>query len=151
MIRLASNEDRSVIREMAAKLATSSVVTEEGFNSSFEKILRLPHMCLLVAETEGGIIGYALGSYYPCFYASSNVAWTAELFVESDRRKEGVGRLLMEGIENWAIQNNCSLNTLATRRAGQFYEALTYDETAGYYKKSLEVEQGGAAKTDPQA
>jgi GNAT superfamily N-acetyltransferase len=129
MIRPATNEDRSVIFEMAAKLATSSVVTEEGFNSSFQQIIQLPHMCLLVAEEAERIVGYALASYYPCFYASSNVAWTAELFVEADRRKKGVGRLLMEGIECWGRQNNCTLNTLATRRAGSFYEALTYNDS----------------------
>ncbi len=137
MIRSATNEDRSVIFDMAAKLATSSVVTEDDFNSSFQQIMQLPHMCLLVAEDAGIIIGYVLGSYYPCFYASSNVSWTAELFVESDRRKEGFGRLLMDGIESWARQNNCTLNTLATRRAGSFYHALAYDETAGYYKKPI--------------
>jgi GNAT superfamily N-acetyltransferase len=139
MIRPATNEDRSVIFEMAAKLATSSIITEDGFNSSFQEIIQLPHMCLLVAEEAGRIVGYALASYYPCFYASSNVAWTAELFVETDRRKKGVGRLLMEGIECWAGQNNCTLNTLATRRAGSFYKALTYDETADYYKKSIKL------------
>ena len=137
MIRIATNEDRSAIFEMAGKLATSSAVTEDGFNASFHEIMKLPHMCILVAEEAGTVIGYVLGSYLPCFYASSNVSWTAELFVESDRRKEGVGRMLMEGIENWAKRNDCTLNTLATRRAGSFYTALTYDETAGYYKKRL--------------
>ena len=122
---------------MAAQLVTSSVVTEEGFNSSFQQILELPHMCLLVAEDGGEVIGYVLGSYAPCFYASSNVSWTAELFVDAERRKQGVGKLLMKGIEDWARENNCSLNTLATRRAGPFYENISYEQTAGYYKKAL--------------
>lgn len=137
MIRPATVEDRSAIFSMAAQLVASSVVTENGFNSSFEQILQLPHMRLLVAEDQGVVIGYVLGSYYPCFYASSNVSWTAELFVNSDRRKEGFGRLLMDGAEGWAAENGCTLNTLATRRAGPFYQALSYEETAGYFKKPI--------------
>ncbi|MGJ8634131.1 MAG: GNAT family N-acetyltransferase [Luteolibacter sp.] len=137
MIRSATEHDRSAIFEMAAKLATSSVITKDTFDASFSEIMKLPHMCLLVAEEAGGLLGYVLGSYSPCFYASSNVSWTAELFVESGRRKEGVGRLLMEGVENWARNKNCTWSTLATRRAAPFYRALAYDETAGYYKKSI--------------
>lgn len=138
MIRQATQEDQSAIFELAKKLATSAVVTQSGFDTSFASILALPHMVLLVAENEGELIGYALGSYYPCFYASGNVSWTAEVFVEEEWRRQGIGRLLMDGVEEWSTLNNCKLNTLATRRASHFYGALCYEETAGYFKKKIE-------------
>ncbi|MEM7011892.1 MAG: GNAT family N-acetyltransferase [Verrucomicrobiota bacterium] len=144
MIRAATIDDRGAIFPMAAELAANGPVTEEGFKSSFNKILTQPHMGLLVAEDHGVLLGYVLASFYPCFYASSNVAWTAELFVDSAHRRKGVGRALMDSIEKWAMENDCTLNTLATRRAGEFYSAISYDESAGYYKRKLTGEQDGA-------
>ncbi len=138
MIREAKQHDQSAIFELAKKLASSATVTKSGFDTSFESILALPHMILLVAEEQGLVIGYALGSYHPCFYASGNVSWTAEIFVESDWRNQGIGRLLMNEVEGWSKLKACKLNTLATRRAGPFYEALNYEKTAGYFKKRIE-------------
>ncbi|MEM9282175.1 MAG: GNAT family N-acetyltransferase [Verrucomicrobiota bacterium] len=141
MIRPATIDDRGAIYAMADELAANGPITKEGFKSSFDQILKLPHMGLLVAEYDGILLGYVLASYYPCFYAVSNVAWTAELFVDSAHRRKGIGRALMGGIEKWAIENECTLNTLATRRAGSFYSAISYDESAGYYKRKLAGEQ----------
>lgn len=144
MIRHAHVDDYGAIFAMAEELAANGPITKEGFRSSFEQILKLPHMGLLVAEDDGILLGYVLASCYPCFYASSNVAWTAELFVDSTHRRKGVGQALMVGIEKWAIEHGCTLNTLATRRAADFYSAISYDESAGYFKRNLTGEQDGA-------
>ncbi|MGJ8655693.1 MAG: hypothetical protein ACSHX6_04510 [Akkermansiaceae bacterium] len=54
--------------------------------------------------------------------------------MEVDWVGEG-GRFLMEGVEEWARKNGCAFNTVATRRAGAFYEAINYDGSAGDKKK----------------
>ena len=138
MIRLATQDDRESVYALASKLATSFVVTEEGFAQSFIKILDLPHMHLAVAEVNSSIVGYVLGSHHPCFYASGNVAWTEEIFVDSKHRGSGLGRELMANFENWAKDEDCKIVALATRRAEAFYKALDYEESASYFKKQLQ-------------
>jgi len=147
MIRLATQQDSKSVFALASQLATSFVVTESGFSLSFSRALKLPHMHLAVAEVDSDIVGYVLGGYYPCFYASGNVAWTEEIFVESEHRNSGLGRNLMEEFENWAKENNCRISALATRRAASFYQALSYEESASYFKKQLR-EQNAAEQPD---
>ena len=137
MIRLATQHDLQAIYALAGKLATSFVVTEYGFANSFKKVIELPHMNLVVAEVDSAIIGYVLGSYHPCFYASGNVAWIEEIFVEPEHRGSGLGRDLMTNFEEWAEDQNCRLVALATRRAADFYQAINYDETAVCFRKQL--------------
>jgi GNAT superfamily N-acetyltransferase len=52
-------------------------------------------------------------------------------------RKRGVGRLLMEAFEAWAVSRACTQVSLATRNAAPFYERLGYATNAGYFKKYL--------------
>jgi GNAT superfamily N-acetyltransferase len=137
MIRCATDKDEAAVFCLAGKLATSFDVTESGFASSFQSILQADHMLLIVADTGDGIIGYALASCHPCFYASGNVAWTDEIFVEPDNRQEGIGRKLMLAVEEWAEEHGCKVSALATRRAAPFYEALDYEASATYFKKTI--------------
>ena len=137
MIRVAIKQDIDAVFTLASKLVTSSVVEENGFSKSFNRVLELPHMHLAVVEVGSTIVGYVLGNYHPCFHASGNVAWVEEIFVESKFRGSGFGRGLMTHFENWAEGQDCQAVALATRRAAEFYQALYYQESASYFKKQL--------------
>ncbi len=52
-------------------------------------------------------------------------------------RGRGIGRILMDAFERWAATEGCALVALATRRAGPFYRALGYEESATYFRKVL--------------
>ena len=138
-VRLATSEDKEAIFLLARDMATSSSVSPDGFGSAFESILSAPNVCLAVTQQGDQVIGYLLGSYRPCFYASGNVGWVEEIVVEQKFRRRGVGRLLMEHFEVWATDSDCRLVALATRRASEFYLALDYKESATYFKKQLTV------------
>ncbi len=144
-IRPATIDDRDALFPLARDMATSFVVTSDGFASSFASIISSHTMCLGLAIHLETIAGYVLGSFHPCFYASGNVAWVEEIMVKEESRKRGVGRLLMFYFEDWAAGADCRLVSLATRRAADFYLALGYKESATYFKKELEAEQDGAA------
>jgi hypothetical protein len=43
----------------------------------------------------------------------------------------------MSAFESWARAHGCALVALSTRRAGPFYRALGYEESAVYFRKVL--------------
>jgi hypothetical protein len=43
----------------------------------------------------------------------------------------------MESFEAWAHSRGARFVALATRRAGAFYSALGYEESAAYFRKTL--------------
>ena len=71
------------------------------------------------------------------FYANGRVAWVEEIMVDADYRKMEIGRSLMQSFEGWATDRDAKLVALATRRAGKFYKALGYEESATYWRKLL--------------
>jgi GNAT superfamily N-acetyltransferase len=56
--------------------------------------------------------------------------------VDELHRGLGIGRALMSKAEEWATSMGGVYISLASRRAGAFYLALGYGESATYYKKA---------------
>ena len=48
-------------------------------------------MCVLVAESGGGVIGYLAGFDHPAFRANGRVAWVDELGVAEAHQRSGQG------------------------------------------------------------
>ncbi len=136
-IRNATISDSEQLLSLAKKLATSFEVEESGFQSVFTEMLELNHVAVAVAEEDNQLIGYVLGGYRPCFYASGNVAFVEEILVHEDFRTQSIGRRLMAHVEDWAQTKGCRLVSLATRRAAPFYLAIGYKDSATYFKKDL--------------
>jgi len=91
-----------------------------------------------VAETaDQGIVGYVLGNTHLAFFANGPVAWVEELMVAESARRLGIGHQLMGRAEEWARSVGAAYLALATRRAGEFYRAIGYDDSAVFYKKTL--------------
>lgn len=53
-------------------------------------------------------------------------------------RRQGVGQALMTEAESWARKQGAAYISLASRRAGEFYRALAYEDAATFFKKSLD-------------
>jgi GNAT superfamily N-acetyltransferase len=118
-------------------LSTSFVVEEAAFRALFEETLARPDMCVLVAESGGGVIGYLAGFDHPAFRANGRVAWVDELGVAEAHQRSGAGRALMLAFEGWAHGRKNAHVALATQRAGPFYEAIGYEVSAAYCRKLL--------------
>ena len=136
-IRPAQDTDAAGVLALARPFATSFVVDEHAFRCSFSEILASPQAYLAVAETTQQLVGYVLGFAHPTFFANGRVAWVEELMVSEPFRRQGIGQLLMQEFEAWAVARGCKLVGLATRRAAAFYQALGYEESATYFRKLL--------------
>jgi len=148
-IRSALPEDSSSVFSLAKAMATSFEVVKGPFDQSFFEILKNPSAICIVAEIEKQIVGYLIGFDHRAFYANGRVSWVEEIFVQQDRRQEGIGIMLIDRFEEWSIKRESKLVGLATRRASNFYEAIGYEESATFYRKLLNHKSVQIIATSP--
>ena len=134
-IRRARPADAAALFPLAVELATSFVPERAAFTRAFRDATARRDACVLVAERDGRIVGYLLGFEHPAFFANGRVAWIEEVAVAAGLRRGGIGRALVTAFERWARSRRARLVALATRRAGAFYRALGYEESATYFRK----------------
>jgi GNAT superfamily N-acetyltransferase len=138
LVRAARHDDNERVWPLARAFATSFKLERAAFDATWAQLIGAPRTLLLVAETTGhGIVGYLLGNRHLTFLANGPVAWVEELMVDENNRRSGLGRRLMEHAEQWARSTGAAYLALASRRAGPFYLAVGYEDSAVYYKKAL--------------
>jgi GNAT superfamily N-acetyltransferase len=137
IIRPARESDAGDLFPLIVEFATSFVPQRDLFEPTLRRVLADQHGCLLVAELDRRVIAYLLGFEHPSFFANGPVSWVEEVAVASPLRGNGIGRALMTRFEQWAASRGSRLVALATRRAGRFYTALGYEESASYFRKIL--------------
>ena len=136
-IREAVGDDVEAVWPLARDLATSYEVDHDTYATIFAGLVGEPTVVLLVAADAGVVVGYLLGQRHVTFHAGGPVLWVEELMVAGERRGTGVGRALMAAAEDHVRTSGAAYVALATRRAGDFYAALGYRESAAYVKKAL--------------
>jgi GNAT superfamily N-acetyltransferase len=136
-IRRARPDDLEEVFELTLGLATTFRPEIDAFRKSFDHLVAQDDTLLLVVEESGRLLGYLLGFDHYALTANGRVAWIEEVMVQKDRRREGLGRQLMQQFEEWATSRGSKLVALATRRASAFYLSLGYEESAGYFRKLL--------------
>ncbi|WP_344507092.1 GNAT family N-acetyltransferase [Dactylosporangium maewongense] len=136
-VRHATSSDAAAVAELASQLAQSFQFSRMRFDANYAALLNTDDACLLLAVDGDTALGYLVGFDHITFYANGPVATVAEILVRAECRGRGIGRTLMGAFERWAVSRNCSLVTLATRRAALFYVALGYEESAAYLRKVL--------------
>ncbi|MEI5909294.1 GNAT family N-acetyltransferase [Bacillus spongiae] len=135
--RRAEFDDMDQLFPLAESLATSFQLNRTDFSSVFLELLKDPNADILLAEIDSKLIGYVLAFHHATFYANGEVTWVEEVFVSAEYRGDGVGKRLMDKVEELSLKRGSKLVALATRRAHQFYSAIGYEESATYYKKTL--------------
>jgi GNAT superfamily N-acetyltransferase len=138
LIRPARIDDNEHVWPLARDFATSFRPQRAAFDATWAQLVSAPHTLLLVAEIpERGIVGYLLGNSHLTFLGNGPVAWVEEVMVDGQTRHSGIGRRLMEHAEKWAQSIGAAYLALASRRAGPFYLALDYEDSAVFYKKTF--------------
>jgi GNAT superfamily N-acetyltransferase len=136
-VRPARPADLDQVWPLARDFATSYRPVRESYEQTFARVLESPHALFLVAADGASIRGYLLAHAHDTFLANGPVAWVEELMVDAPSRGQGIGRALMNDAERWAASAGAAYVSLASRRAGLFYLALGYDESATFYKKAV--------------
>ena len=137
VISKATADDADALFGLVKDFAMSFKAERGPFDVSLRQFLGDENAWVHVAEADGEIIGYCLGFDHYAFYANGRVSWVEEIMVREDKRKEGIGRDLMDAFEEWARSRGSRLVGLATRRAAPFYQALGYEDSAVFFRKLL--------------
>lgn len=108
-----------------------------GYECSEELVLnRLKNLdagreAVLVAEIEGSVAGFVHAEKYELLYSEPMINILG-LAVSSERRRQGIGKALISGAENWGKElgiNTVRLNSGHSRKdAHEFYRAMGFDD-----------------------
>ncbi len=114
------------------------------FNASLQRCLQTyqamqqdPRSFLAVAKENGEIVGSALGVCCQCLVNPFLVV--EDVIVRGDQRGKGVGRQLMQALDDFALQNGCAYAFLVSSdfrtEAHGFYKSVGYtDGVVGFRK-----------------
>jgi ribosomal protein S18 acetylase RimI-like enzyme len=134
-VREATEEDAQEIHALAAELAGAvgdSPPTPEGVRARLSELLNEPRARVLVAEDDA-VVGAVSLWIKPDLAHGDTLVEVPMLVVSEERRREGVGKLLMEEVQRLAADNDASLIELvATTQnvpAREFYRSLGFVET----------------------
>jgi GNAT superfamily N-acetyltransferase len=137
-IRAAKAEDSEQLWPLVEDFAFSYRPERSAFERSLSDLLDRSDTLILVAVSDAGaVVGYLLGSVHATFFANGPVAWIEELMVSESARRLGVASKLMSSAEEWARSLSTAHVTLASRRAGDFYLKIGYEESATYFRKTF--------------
>lgn len=102
---------------------------------------------VFVAEGSGVIVGYVMGYIQPLSeldkkgFVPTKPGVVSELYVEENYNKMGIGKKLMETIENYLKKSGCDVIELGVlapnKNARKFYEKLGYREREIFVIKKL--------------
>ena len=109
--------------------------------SRLERQSKLPTTHVLVATREGRVIGLATLVIIPTLHRPGDVCRITAFVVDSNERRSGVGRQLIDGIEAYAREQACfrvEVTSAGARAdAHAFYAALGYQELPKRFVKDL--------------
>lgn len=117
------------------------------YNNSIEKsvdiyneILKDEKYLLLVAKEEGEIVGSALGVCCLLLALDGGRFLAIEdVIVKEELRGRGVGKKLMENLDEFAIKNNCVYSIVVSsahrKNAHKFYENIGFTEDVVGFRK----------------
>lgn len=97
-----------------------------------------PSVFLLVSEAaddDGPLQGYALTTIVPLLATNGPSAQLQELVVNSSARGLDVGTRLVRAVEAECERRGVTQLTVASRRAGGFYDRLGFHESAEYMRR----------------
>ncbi len=136
-VREASAEDAEKIQSLAGELAGAVGDSPPGLENVRARLAELLEetraRVLVVEDEEGAVVGAASLWLKPDLAHGDTVVEVPMLVVSEDRRREGVGKLLMEEVQRLAAENGANLIELvATTQnspAREFYRSLGFVET----------------------
>lgn len=133
---MAREADRDRILALVKRLGNAIAVDPAAFEDSFPRVLAdSPRSIVHVAEVDGDIAGYALTTVNTLLYTNGPSAQLQEIVVDDSLQTTGVGTALVRAVEKACEEQGVTQLTVASRRAGGFYDRLGYTQQAEYMRR----------------
>ena len=138
VVRLATGRDADAVFSLVGKLTQSDAVDRDVFSRGFEAVLAdYPRTIVHVAEVDGRVAGYALTTINTLLYTNGPSAQLQEIVVDESLQTGGVGTSLVRAVEAACDEHGVTQLTVASRRAGGFYDRLGYTQQAEYMRRTF--------------
>jgi len=138
MIREAHPGDEEGLFALVGMLGHAFPPVRAAFDVTIASYLagEQPSVVLHVSEGEGGVLqGYALTTIVPLLSTNGPSAQLQELVVDASARGLDIGTQLLRAVEAECERRGVTQLTVASRRAGGFYDRLGFHESAEYMRR----------------
>lgn len=136
-VREARAGDEDAIFALVEQLGHAIAPERAAFDATIASYLagEQPTVLLHVVEDAEGIRGYALTTVVPLLSTNGPSAQLQEIVVAKDARGHDYGTALVEAVEAECVRRGVTQLTVASRRAGGFYDRLGFHESAEYMRR----------------
>jgi GNAT superfamily N-acetyltransferase len=137
MIRAARLGDEDAVFALVSQLGHAFPPRRDAFDATIASYLdgEQPTVVLLVAEEPEGVLGYALMTVVPLLSTNGPSAQLQEIVVDQAARGRDLGTALVRAVEAECERRGVTQLTVASRRAGGFYDRLGFHESAEYMRR----------------
>ena len=133
--------------ELVGKLGSVFELDPKKYAESFSFAISDTDRTLVhVAEAGGVVVGYALTTISPLLYSNGPSAQLQEIVVDDETRISGVGTALVRAVEAECEARGVTQLTVASRRAGGFYDRQDPTDRLDYNSSDEELDEFGRKK-----
>jgi len=141
VVRPARPADADAVFSLVEQLGAAFVPVRGAFTVTFTAAVEGADdadLFLLVAEDlDGAVRGYALTTVARLLSTNGMSAQLQEIVVDQHARGQDLGTELVHAVEAECIRRGVRQITVASRRAGGFYDRLGYSQNAEYMRRAF--------------
>ena len=137
-IRAAHSGDEDGLFSLVSQMGHAFAPLREAFDTTIAAYFAGEHPSVMVdvAEAEDGTLqAYALTTIVPLLATNGLSAQLQELVVDESARRLDLGTQLVRAVEAECERRGVTQLTVASRRAGGFYDRLGFQESAEYMRR----------------
>ena len=130
-IRQAVESDATELARLTSQLGYP--VSEASIRARMTRVFGTADACLLVVEGQAGELAGWIHGFLCQLLESDYRVEIGGLIVDERRRRSGIGRRLVQAVENWAVERGAVELSVRCREerteADKFYESLSFRHT----------------------
>lgn len=146
-VREARPGDEDALFALVQQLGHAFTPEREAYDATLAAYFAGTHPSVLLLVVDDGserLGGYALTTIVPLLATNGPSAQLQEIVVDEAARGHSYGTLLVRAVEAACEQRGVTQLTVASRRAGGFYDRLGFTDAAEYMRRFFPPDRGAA-------